>query len=477
MQFFKLLFFSMWFTLFGIMVNPINSSAQVIMSAVELNLPDVESQLRGIQPGEEKVIKLPNHEGRFREFTATESNIMSVDFREKRPDLRSFRVVDRANPEIRGRLALSKYGIHAFIRTPFGTILIEWKDGLGSDEYYIYLSHNPLVEESEQDIEPGRCLGVEKAPEYRESIRRFNFRSNDILEHGDEIMTYNLAIVTTGDFYLNNGGTTSMAETVVMASVNAIQAIYEVDVAVHFNLLVPHIYTNPATHPFPGNNLPKEAADAVNTNFTIAEYDMGHVFHNSTNAAIGGGGVAGLGVVCKNLFWQGGPGRWKAAGWSGSSSNTNNPWIQLAAHEFGHMFDATHTFNGDGASCGTAAFEGETNYEIGSGSTIMSYQGLCSSDQNIPPSGVADNYFHANSIERMINYILDDGTCSTDSITGNTPPEAEADPCGNTNKIPISTPFKIVGEAFDSDGDVLSYIWEQYDNDGQGVFTITSQVE
>jgi hypothetical protein len=104
----------------------------------------------------------------------------------------------------------------------------------------------------------------------------------------------------------------------------------------------------------------------------------------------------------------------------------------------------------------------------------MSYQGICGTGQNIPASGVLDNYFHANSLERMVNYINNTnnnqgGSCPTTSATGNTPPVTNANPCSAMLTIPISTPFSIDGTATDANGDNLTICWEQYDEDGAGV--------
>jgi hypothetical protein len=55
--------------------------------------------------------------------------------------------------------------------------------------------------------------------------------------------------------------------------------------------------------------------------------------------------------------------------------------------------------------------------------------------------GVSDNYFHANSLERAINYIASQ-SCHTATSTGNTPPTVNANPCGGSYTIPKSTPFR-----------------------------------
>ncbi|MEK7415998.1 MAG: hypothetical protein AAB263_22060, partial [Planctomycetota bacterium] len=89
---------------------------------------------------------------------------------------------------------------------------------------------------------------------------------------------------------------------------------------------------------------------------------------------------------------------------------------------------------------------------------------------NIPESGVADNYFHANSLEAAHTYISGE-TCHTAASTGNTPPVVNANPCGGSHTIPKSTPFTLTGSATDANNDVVYYSWEQYDEDGTGTPT------
>jgi hypothetical protein len=279
--------------------------------------------------------------------------------------------------------------------------------------------------------------------------------------------TYSLAIVGTGEFHNDNGGSVAAATAVAMNSVNGIQAIFEIELSVAFNLLTPFIYTDAATDPFNlGLDRTKEAGQAVEANFSGQGYDIGHVFHgDDTNAGLGGGGVAGLGVVCNNS--PNGTGFWKAGGWSGSFDNTSAGWIKLVTHEFGHMFDMPHTFNGDGSNCTTGNHPRNTAYEIGSGTSIMSYRGICAAQYNIPSGGLADHYFHANSLDRALTYI-NTQTCHTATATGNVPPVITIDACNNgPYSIPVGTPFRLTGAGTDADGDQIYYSWEQYDEDGQ----------
>ncbi|NJL77121.1 MAG: hypothetical protein HC892_21000 [Saprospiraceae bacterium] len=143
------------------------------------------------------------------------------------------------------------------------------------------------------------------------------------------------------------------------------------------------------------------------------------------------------------------------------------------AHEVGHQFGARHTFNGTGSSCTTDNISNTTAYEIGSGTTIMSYQGICQTNNNIPSSGVADNYFHSASIEQMVNFITTGSgmNCGTNAGTNSVPVINPEPGNGGTVTIPKSTPFELIGSATDADNDLLTYCWEQFDEDGDGTPT------
>ncbi|MEM6699349.1 MAG: M12 family metallo-peptidase, partial [Bacteroidota bacterium] len=248
------------------------------------------------------------------------------------------------------------------------------------------------------------------------------------------------------------------------------------------------IYDDPATDPSTpdgagGDHRVNQAAEVIAMNFAENTYDVGQVFHNSSaGGGWSGGGVAGIGVACNaGTFFStsssyedtddGLTGSNKAAAWSGSFNNTGNGWIQLSAHELGHQFNAAHTFNGSGSSCFGGNAPQNDAYEIASGTTLMSYNGLCGAGQNIPDGGEDDNYFHSSSINRMINYITfgTGNNCGTDNMIANTAPTINANPNNQTYTIPINTPFELVGTASDAENDDLTYCWEQYDEDGAGV--------
>ena len=201
---------------------------------------------------------------------------------------------------------------------------------------------------------------------------------------------------------------------------------------IHFQMLVPVILINENQSTCDG---------IIGSN----NYDIGH------NFSTGGGGLASLGVPCRNGS--------KARGVTGLSFPVGDPfYIDYVAHEMGHQFGAGHTFNGNSGSC-SGNRNGPTAYEPGSATTIMGYAGICGS-QNTQSN--SDDYFHAISLDQIIFYITEaqGNNCPTKTPLLNDPPTADA---GADYIIPANTPFKLTGEGTDPNGDAITFCWEQFD--------------
>ncbi len=395
------------------------------------------------------------------EYTVTRVYTMTEDFYELYPDILSYKIVSKSDPYINGRITSTKDKVWVTWRDREGYRSIFPQNGkqvIERDVDHLHTaqcshdSHNP--DHINQEWEKK----VKTLPDYRQS---FSF--------GETGRRYRIAVVCTGEFYQANGGNDASALAAIASTIDGLNAIYNNELNVDLVGLVPKLYPDPGNDPFipdnaGGDNRPNQAGNAVVAWFIDKNsYDIGHVFHTTQSGDDwSGGGVAQLNAVCsENTF--AGPFS-KARGWSGSFSNVGFGWLNLAAHELAHMFGAHHTFNGIGESC-TDAISMTSAFEIGSGTSIMSYSGSCDADQNIQETN-DDDYFHIRSILQMSTYIVNGGDCAVQLNTNNTAPVVNANPCGLTYSIPKSTPYRIRGEATDAEDNPMTYTWEQYDEDG-----------
>lgn len=267
---------------------------------------------------------------------------------------------------------------------------------------------------------------------------------------GEDLKTYDIAIAATGKYTQYHGGSKTTALSAITTTINRMNEIYQRDLSIKLRLVsgVTTIYSDSSTDPYPssGSTLLKENQTVLDNLIGSENYDVGHLF------TTGDGGVAVVEGACRNSY--------KAQGVSGWDTPTGDIFaIDYVAHEVGHQFGATHTFNSEAGSCSGNNRIGKTAYEPGSGSTIMSYAGICSPDNLQAHS---DPMFHSGSINQITSYTQSStgATCADSTSLSNTNPVVNA---GQDYTIPARTPFTLTGSATDGNSDPLSYSWEQID--------------
>ena len=185
-----------------------------------------------------------------------------------------------------------------------------------------------------------------------------------------------------------------------------------------------------------GGDIFAENQTLVDTEIGDANYDLGVVFVTGACCAAAKPSVCDSGNKAKNY------------------SEFND--LKTTCHEIGHQFDAGHTWNSCNAGTGSQ-YDAAAAHEVASGTSIMSYNGICGTDDVPNPGDLT--YFTVGSYEQINDYIATIN-CQTTSATGNNPPVVTV-PTSNFY-IPIGTPFELIGNASDIDGDILTYSWEQY---------------
>ena len=119
--------------------------------------------------------------------------------------------------------------------------------------------------------------------------------------------------------------------------------------------------------------------------------------------------------------------------------------VDFVAHEIGHQFGGNHTFNRSCPAPATAARSGSAATEVGSGSTIMAYAGICDAE-NLQPN--SHDYFTYESLFELTAYITSGTGCYVRDHLVNREQRA-VDFRRLELTIPIGTPFTLTATGSD----------------------------
>lgn len=398
-------------------------------------------------------IQIPNHLGKMLSFKIKESPVMHPQLALRFPNNKSFIGVDENGVQV--AFSINELGFYGMIIAKDRKV--QYINPLSNDKKYYRIYDRQELNENNIDFQ---CF-YENIEAVKKSSNLKVGSANDL-----KLRTYRLALAATGEyseFHIEeagvSGGTDEEKKTVVMAAmtvaITRVNSVFENELAMSLQI-VPNnsdiIYLDADKDPYDNDDV--EAM--LNQNQTTCDnvigssnYDIGHVL------STGAGGVASLASICTNSD--------KARGVTGSSNPTgDNFYFDFIAHEMGHQLGANHTFNGDAGNCGGGNRNNNTAVEPGSGTTLMAYAGLCS-PQNVQQH--SDLYFHAISLDEIwSNIVSGTNNCAitTDFVSNLNSPTANA---GNDFIIPVSTPYKLMGQGADADGDPITFCWEQIDNE------------
>lgn len=444
--------------------SPLDALSQPI-SPVQLDVIALQNSiaraplLRHAQFGEAPTVSLPLPEGGSAHYRVFESPVLDAAMSAQFPAIKTYAVKGIDDPTATGRFALTPDGFDAIILTEKGNIFIR---KISTDlisttatvekskraTYFCYYEHQVPA-----DNDPLHCGSILDPHLYdpEDGLRAGSCGDNGIFGKN-----YRLVVSATGEFTAQHGGTVSSTVSYITTVVNALNAVYERDLAVHLDIVTANglIYTSASADPYSptavSSSLLTQAQTTISSLVSTNNYDLGVVFHYGGTG--GGGGVANVGSVCQTAT--------KAGAWC-SENNNYNQWLKLVMHEVGHQFGASHSFYGNESFCSNRT--ASSACEPGSGTTIMGYSGSCGS-QNIG-NFEGDTYFNALNLQQMVTYIISTATCNTIDNYGNSAPDATANPTGTTYRIPTSTPFYLTAFGSDTNADPLTYCWEQTDTD------------
>ncbi len=389
----------------------------------------------GLQAGGRQ-LTLPLPDGGEVTFALQAYDLLPADLAVKYPDILTFKGHNPAAPVETGRFDLGPQGFHAMFSHQGKMVFVDpLPNAEGYAVYYQQDAYSRLEEEADKVI--GRDA---------------NTLARKVQVDGNERKRYTIAISAAGEYTQFHGGSKVLTMGAIATLLNRVNEVYQRDVGAEFQLASGNdaiIFTDPASDPFSNDDTDVDVNGQVQATAqtlpsgALGPFDIGHVVNT------GGGGLAGLGVLCTAT---------KSDGMTGSSNPVGDAFfIDYVAHEIGHQFGADHTFNGTTKSCGGGNRVAEQAFEPGSGTSIMAYAGICD-DENIQPH--SDPYFHSKSIEQMRAHMATVPTCGTTLSLSNNSPQAAA---GANYAIPANVPFVLRGAGADLDKDPLTYTWEQID--------------
>ncbi|MDN3693253.1 M12 family metallo-peptidase [Chryseobacterium tructae] len=386
----------------------------------------------------EVIISFPNSDGRMETFKVKENSNFTPELAAKYPDIKSYVGQGLEDPNSTVYFSVSSLGLSSM--EIYGD-----KSAVFIEPYSKDLSTYVVYKKSDKtdDLNKFECTVIDVA---KKGVSNAGVAARPNADDA-KLRTFRLALSCTGEYTTYFGGTKAQALAAMNNTMTRVNGVFEKDFAARMVLIANNdavIYTNASTDPYSAasgmNSWNSQLQSTLTSVIGEANYDIGHLF-----GATGGGGNAGcIGCICTNGS--------KGSGYTSPADaipSGDNFDIDYVAHEMGHQFGGNHTFSMNNEGTGA-------NMEPGSGSTIMGYAGITS--QDVQPH--SDAFFHAISIQQITNNIKAK-TCSVNTNTGNSIPTANA---GLDYTIPKGTPFVLTGTGTDTDGDSLTYVWEQMDN-------------
>ncbi len=399
----------------------------------------------------QSVISLPMPDGSFARFRIEESPALEPALAARFPSIKSYRGQSIDEPSTVARFDWSPRGLHALVLTKDQAISVNPYAATGDSTTYVSYYGQDAVQPREVE-----CL-AEQMQEQNARVAAPQFAFGNVQRQ------FRIAIATTVE-YTNDpnlgGGTVESALASVNAWLNAVNVIYERDLAVHFKLAANNDKVIFTTNDNFTNGNPTamlaEVRGVLSQTLGVANYELGHVL------GTGNGGTANSAVACVDA---GVAGAFKGGGvtlFNSAATLGNTFFITRLAHEIAHQFGATHTYNDTdmNSACGPGR-NSFSAWEPGSGLTIMSLAGSCN-----PITTARALHFHGGSLAQMSAFLQTTATCGTRVNANNGPPTVNG---GADFRIPRNTPFVLTATATDPDifdAPNLTYAWEQMDAGG-----------
>ena len=409
------------------------------------------------------ILEIPTPEGGIARFRIEESPMLAPEIAAQFPTWKQFSGQGIDDPAATARFDINANGFHGYVLGTKGTILIDPYSLTDQKNYIVYYKGD--VGDSSRENFSCNIAGKQNG-----DTDFFLPLAPQAFSNGTQLRTYRLAVSATKEYTNFFGGNVTTAFAAVTTTINRMIGIYRRDLASTFTLVTgtEHVFTNANDGGYPAATDPNVASGSLSRNQAVmdtgnsgnpgpvgnANYDIGHVLSRTGNP----NGLASRPSLCNDSA--------KAQGFTGAQTPQGDGFdVDYVAHEFGHQFNMSHTFNNDtDGSCNTRSTD--SAYEPASGVTIMGYGGICA------PRNLAQNsieYFNLRSFDQSFEWFgtISAGTfgginqnCGTPTNNGNSVPTVTSP--GNFT-IPKLTPFTLTATATDANNDALTYLWEEFD--------------
>ncbi len=392
-----------------------------------------------------KQMYFPNDKGDLIKFQLYTTQVLHPDLAKKFPTIKSY-VGKSETGEVIHFSYSSVAGLHGYMLRGKGKTVI-----IKPDAYQLDKNKYSVFERSENSDDNSlfECLTKEDNIKTKSKSGKKTARNaND-----GYLRKYKLAVSTTGEYsqYFLDGSEANDVErktkvlAAIVATMTRVNGVFERDFGVTMELVANTasvIYLNANIDPYDGS-LNSELQNTLDTEIGSSNYDVGHVF-GYENSIHGNAGC--IACVCSEGE--------KGSAYSIHRAPETDSFNLLVMHEMGHQFGGFHVMNSPTCRSGS-----NSEVEPGSGSSIMSYAGICS--PNVQNS--SDDYFNYVDVRDVGIWTIENSDCAELIATANTAPTVNA---GIDVVIPKSTPFVLEALANDANGLAgLTYCWEQNDTD------------
>ena len=339
-------------------------------------------------------LTLPLCTGGFATLTLTDNHILPPDLRSVDPELLVFNGHGTSSVDgsgVRADVTITSMGIHAQLWTSQGACYVDPHSLGRTDVYSVYHANDPHpsgknpypahTRDAGRGVDPFDPLTPDylarKATQTRRSL---NYVATTGVSGGFTLITppsgktwqrtYRIAVMPTYEYnqFAASKGTTPLA--LMTMSFQRAMGVWAREFGFYFQFSANQsVLLNLTKGALPNNNLIPSMAGAptVAANLGLQEstYDFGHIL------CIGdAGGMGGQGVCTSPT------GKWNG-GTCGTSPMGDSYDVEYLAHEMAHQFGLSHVWSGMRGGCTADQFQPAGALELGSGSSLVTYAGIC----------------------------------------------------------------------------------------------------